>query len=94
MQLVTLTTDFGTQDYYVGALKGALVSRAPEFRLVDISHDIKAFDIVQGAFVVANTWREFPENTIHFIGVNCMYQREYRFVVSRHEGHYFIAPDN
>ena len=93
-QIVTLTTDFGTQDYYVGALKGALVSRAPEFRLVDISHDIKAFDIVQGAFVVANTWREFPENTIHFIGVNCVYQPEYRFVAARHEGHYFIAPDN
>lgn len=94
MQLVTLTTDFGTQDYYVGALKGALLSRAPALPLVDISHDIKPFDIVQGAFVVANIWREFPENTIHLIGVNCVYQPDFRFVALRHEGHFFIAPDN
>jgi S-adenosyl-L-methionine hydrolase (adenosine-forming) len=94
MQVVTLTTDFGTQDYYVGALKGALLSHAPELPLVDISHDVKPFDIVQGAFVVANIWREFPENTIHLIGVNCVYQPDFRFVALRHEGHYFIAPDN
>ncbi len=94
MQLVTLTTDFGTQDYYVGALKGALLSRAPELPLIDISHDVKPFDIVQGAFVVANIWREFPEGTIHLIGVNCVYQPDFRFVALRHEGHYFIAPDN
>ncbi len=94
MRFVTLTTDFGTQDYYVGALKGALLRRAPELPLVDISHDVKPFDIVQGAFVVANTWREFPEDTIHLIGVNCVYQPDFRFVALRHEGHIFIAPDN
>jgi S-adenosyl-L-methionine hydrolase (adenosine-forming) len=94
MQRVTLTTDFGTQDYYVGALKGALLRHAPASAIVDVSHDIKPFDIVQGAFVVANIWREFPENTIHLIGVNCVYQPEFRFVAVRHEGHYFLAPDN
>ena len=94
MQLVTLTTDFGTQDYYVGALKGALLRHAPGLPIVDISHDIKPFDIVQGAFVVANIWREFPENTIHLIGVNCVYHSDFRFVALRHEGHFFIAPDN
>ena len=94
MQFVTLTTDFGTQDYYVGACKGALLARTPTLLLVDISHDIKPFDIVQGAFVVANIWREFPENTIHLIGVNCVYQPNSSFVVARHEGHFFLAPDN
>lgn len=94
MQLVTLTTDFGTQDFYTGALKGALLSRAPGIQLVDISHDIKPFDIVQGAFVVQNVWREFPEGTIHLVGVNCVYQPEFRFVAALHEGHFFIAPDN
>ena len=94
MHLVTLTTDFGVQDYYVGALKGALLRREPALKLVDITHQIKPFDIVQGAFVVANTWHEFPEGTIHLIGVNCVYQPEYRFVAVRHEGHYFLAPDN
>lgn len=94
MQFVTLTTDFGTQDFYVGALKGALLRRAPALRLVDVSHDIAPFDIVRGAFVVANVWREFQEGSIHLIGVNCVYQSEFRFVVARHEGHFFIAPDN
>ncbi len=94
MQFITLTTDFGTQDFYVGALKGALLKRVPTLNLVDISHDIEPFDIVRGAFVLANVWREFPEGTIHLIGVNCVYQPDYRFVVARHEEHYFIAPDN
>lgn len=94
MQLVTLTTDFGTQDFYTGALKGALLSRTPGLSLIDISHDIKPFDIVQGAFVVQNIWPEFPEGTIHLIGVNCVYGQGYRFVAARHNGHFFLAPDN
>lgn len=94
MQFITLTTDFGTQDFYAGALKGALLRQVPALQMVDITHDIPPFDIVRGAFVVANVWREFPEGTIHLIGVNCVYQQDFRFVVARHEGHYFIAPDN
>lgn len=94
MQFVTLTTDFGTQDFYVGALKGALLSRFPAARLVDISHDISPFDIVQAAFVVRNVWPEFPEGSIHLVGVHCVYDQGYRFVAARHQGHYFLAPDN
>lgn len=94
MQLVTLTTDFGTQDFYAGALKGALLSRCPAAYLVDISHDIKPFDIVQGAFVVRNVWPEFPPGSIHLVGVHCVYDQGYRFVAARHAGHYFLAPDN
>lgn len=94
MQFVTLTTDFGSQDFYVGALKGALLRRAPMLRLVDITHKIRSFDIVQGAFTVQNVWREFPEGTIHLVGVNCVYSEDFRFVAARHEGHFFLAPDN
>lgn len=92
--MVTLTTDFGTKDFYVGALKGALLRHVPGVQLVDITHEITPFDIVRAAFVVANVWREFPEGTIHLIGVNCVYQPEYRFVAARVDGHYFVAPDN
>ncbi len=94
MPILTLTTDFGDRDFYAGALKGALLRRAPEVRLVDITHKIKPFDIVQGAFVVQNVWSEFPEGTIHLIGVNCVYDAGYRFVALRREGHFFLAPDN
>jgi len=94
MQFITITTDFGTQDFYVGALKGALFRRMPSLQLVDVSHEIPPFDIVRASFVIANVWREFPEGTIHLIGVNCVYQQDFRFVVARHAGHYFVAPDN
>lgn len=94
MPIVTLTTDFGTQDYYAGALKGALLRRNPDLQLVDISHHIEPFDIVQGAFVVRNTWQEFPEGTIHLIGVHCVYSTGFRFVALRYKGHFFLAPDN
>lgn len=94
MQLVTLTTDFGVQDYYAGALKGALLRCSPTVQLVDISHAIRPFDIVQGAFVVENAYTEFPEGTIHLIGVNCVYDAHYRFLAVRRDGHFFLAPDN
>ncbi len=93
-QFVTLTTDFGTQDFYAGALKGAIIRESPDVQLVDISHHIKPFDIVQGAFVLQNVWPEFPAGTIHLLGVNCVYAEEFRFVAARHAGHFFLAPDN
>jgi len=94
MNIVTLTTDFGTQDFYVGALKGALLHACRDVMLVDISHHITPYDIVQGAYVAKHAWHEFPEGTIHLIGVNCVYDTGYRFVAARRQGHYFLAPDN
>jgi len=94
MPIITLTTDFGAQDFYAGALKGALLGRVADLQLVDISHNIKAFDIVQAAFVVQNIWPEFPEGAIHLIGVNCVYAQNFRFVAARRGGHFFLAPDN
>lgn len=94
MTIVTLTTDFGLQDYYAGALKGALLRFGPAIQLVDISHNIKPFDIVQGAFVIRNAWTEFPPGSIHLIGVNCVYDPKFRFLIARKDGHFFLAPDN
>jgi len=94
MSIVTLTTDFGTQDFYVGALKGALLRLSPDIRLVDISHAVKPYNIVQGAFTLQQAWREFPEGSIHLLGVNCVYGPDFRFVAVRQHGHYFLAPDN
>lgn len=91
---ITLTTDFGTQDYYAGALKGAVLKQCPSAIVVDISHDIKPFDIVQAAFAVRHAYPEFPEGSIHLIGVNCVYASDFRFVAVRQNGHFFLAPDN
>ncbi len=92
--VITLTTDFGDRDYYAGALKGALIRHCPNALIVDISHSIAAYDIVEAAFLVQNTYPEFPEGSIHLIGVNCVYDTDFRFVVVRHKGHFFVAPDN
>lgn len=94
MTIVTLTTDFGTQDYYTGALKGALLRRHPAMQLVDITHSIAPYNIVQASYVVGNAHQEFPEGSIHLIGVNCVYDDGFRFVAGRRNGHYFLAPDN
>jgi S-adenosyl-L-methionine hydrolase (adenosine-forming) len=94
MPIVTLTTDFGEKDWYAAALKGAILKAAPAVQLVDISHQIEPFDIVQAALVLKNSWMEFPDGTIHLLAVNCVYSNQPRFVAVRHDGHYFFAPDN
>lgn len=94
MHIVTLTTDFGLQDYYVPVLKGAMLSRHAELNFVDVSHNIKNHDIVQAAFVLKNTWRSFPEGTIHVASVNNFGGERHRFLVILHHNHYFIGPDN
>jgi S-adenosylmethionine hydrolase len=93
MQIVTLTTDFGLDDYYVALMKGALLRQAANLQIVDISHNIKPFDIVQGAFVLKNAFASFPEGTIHVITVNNS-QEGRAFICLQHAGQYFIGPDN
>ena len=94
MQIVTLTTDFGSQDYYVPVLKGAILSRHRAVNIVDISHQIKHHDIVQAAFVLKNTWSAFPEGTIHVVSVNNLGGERGRFLAFKYEKHIFIGPDN
>jgi S-adenosylmethionine hydrolase len=94
MSIVTLTTDFGTQDFYVGALKGALLRQSPNLVLIDIAHDIKPYNIVEGAFALRQAWPEFPEGSIHLLAVNTVYAQGHRFAAVRYGGHYFLAPDN
>ena len=92
--LLTLTTDFGRDDFHLPRLKGRLLSAAPGLRLVDVSHDIPTYDIVRAAFVFNRVWRHYPEGSIHLLSVYDYYQPRGRFLVACHAGHYFIGPDN
>lgn len=94
MQIVTLTTDLGAHDYALPALKGAILRRDASLLLVDITHAIRDFDIVQAAFILGNAWRSFPEGAVHVVWVNNHYSPDKAYVVIRYEGHYFIGPDN
>ena len=70
MTVVTLTTDFGMQGYYLAALKGTLLKEDPSLQIIDISHRVKPYDIVQGAYVLKNAYHHFPQGTVHLIGID------------------------
>ena len=92
--LITLTTDLGTRDFYVGAVKGALLTAIPDAQLVDISHNIDPQNVLHGAFVLKNSYRHFPADTLHLIGVNTFHDGDSSVLVIQHEGHSFIGHDN
>jgi len=93
-RIVTLTTDLGWKDYYLGSIKGSILSIDPTVNVVDISHDIKTYDIVEAAFVLKNVYPNFPKETIHLINVNSFQNRKPYFLVVKANDQYFIGPDN
>ncbi len=92
--VITLTTDFGTSDHFVGAMKGVIVGIEPQIRVVDITHEIAPYDILDGAFVIAQAWTSFPKGTIHVVVVDPGVGSERRPILAAAGGHFFIAPDN
>jgi S-adenosyl-L-methionine hydrolase (adenosine-forming) len=94
MSIVTLTTDFGEQDYYAAALKGTILSQCQSVLFIDITHQIKGYNIAQAAYMLRFSYRNFPEGTIHIIAVNNFYAPSPTYVAVEHRGHFFIAPDN
>ena len=94
MPIVTLTSDFGLKDFYVGLIKGALLSEDEHLNIVDISHNVNVYDIVQGAFILKNCFAEFPVGTIHIISINNYGTKKPCFLAVRYAGHFFIGPDN
>ena len=70
MQIITLTTDAGLKDHYVASIKASLYRQLPNAILIDISHDIRPFDSSEAAFQLRNCYTDFPDGTIHIIGVD------------------------
>ena len=93
-QLVTFITDFGTRDYYMGMIKGAILCQHRTTEFVDITHNVKSFDIVQAAFILENIYSSYPEGTIHVVSVNNYYSKSRRIIAFEYKGQYFIGPDN
>ena len=94
MAIITLTTDLGTKDYYVGVLKGSILSQCPEVTLVDITHEIPPYDILKAAFTLKNCFLEFPKGTVHLMGVNPEVSQKSTNLAIFHKGHYFVGADN
>lgn len=94
MHIVSLTTDFGLKDYYVGSIKGSILSNGIPVLFADISHEVDNYNIVQAAYILKNAYQSFPEGSIHLVSVHNFYQNKPQFVAFRHNGHYFVGPDN
>lgn len=93
-RIVTLTTDYGADSLYSAALKGAIISRDPSIRIVDISHGIPPFDTNQAAFALRATAGHFPKGTVHLIAMNTTRTEEYRHRVMELAGQYYVALDD
>ena len=81
MAIITLTTDFGHKDHFVGAIKGTILSNLPEASVVDISHSISPFNIQECAYILKNAYRSFPAGTVHIVGVDSEQSEENQHIV-------------
>lgn len=93
-RLITLMTDFGLKDHFVGAMKGIIAGIAPRARVIDITHEIEPFQIAQARYLLSQTYPYFPPRTIHVAVVDPGVGGERRPLLVEAAGQYFIGPDN
>lgn len=94
MSIITLTTDFGLKDHFVGALKGKIISGYQEAQIIDISHDIDLFNVSEASYIVGAAYNSFPKGTVHLIGVDAELTKDNRHLAMQWNDHYFICADN
>jgi S-adenosylmethionine hydrolase len=92
--IITLTTDFGLSDHFVGVMKGVILGIQPTAQLIDISHGVQPYEIADGAFTIAQAYGYFPKKTIHVVVVDPGVGSARRPLLAEMAGQYFVAPDN
>jgi S-adenosylmethionine hydrolase len=92
--IITLLTDFGASDYFVGAMKGVILSLNPDATIVDITHEIPPQDIESGAFTLLSCYRDFPKGTIYVAVVDPGVGSDRRAIIVECADHLFVGPDN
>lgn len=92
--IITLLTDFGLRDTYVGQMKGTLLAQCPDAVLVDLTHEIPPQSVLSGALHLGAAWASFPEQTVHLAVVDPGVGTTRRQLVIHYRGHYFVLPDN
>jgi len=93
-RILTLTTDFGLDDHFVGVMKGVILGIAPSARIVDVCHSVSPFEVIEGAFTIAQAYTYFPPGTVHVVVVDPGVGSSRRPIVARAAGQYFVGPDN
>jgi len=94
MPIITLTTDWGTKDHFLASVKGAIMAHIPQANIIDISHEIAPFNLNEASYILRNSWKEFPEGSIHIVGVNSEASAQYPLIVIKESGQYFIGADS
>ncbi len=94
MGLITFLSDFGYTDHYVAAVKATIYKNAPQIPVLDISHAIEPFNIVHGVYVLKAVFQDFPDGTVHLIGVDSQGARRGRYHAMQFKNHYFLSADN
>lgn len=94
MSIITLTTDYGLKDHFVGALKGKILSSCADATVIDISHDVDPFNIAEASYIINAAYSSFPAGTVHIIGVDAEKNKENQHITILWKGHYFICADN
>ncbi|EJL70469.1 MULTISPECIES: SAM hydrolase/SAM-dependent halogenase family protein [Chryseobacterium] len=94
MPIITLTSDFGNLDYRASAVKGKILSLNPEVNIIDITHDIQAYNLIQTSYIVRNAYKHFPKGTIHILSVDSFFHKSRKNILYKADGSYFLAADN
>tara|TARA_B100000524_G_C23646119_1_gene368520 strand:- start:325 stop:1158 length:834 start_codon:yes stop_codon:yes gene_type:complete len=94
MPLITLITDFGNKDHFIGKMKGEIYSYHYDAKIVEISNDVSPFNIMEAAYILENSYKSFPEKSVHIIDVDSEKTIEKKHIVVFLDNHYFISSDN
>ncbi|MBS7233230.1 SAM-dependent chlorinase/fluorinase [Flavobacterium psychroterrae] len=94
MSIITLTTDYGLKDHFVGSLKGKILSEYSEATIIDISHHIDPFNTAEASYILGASYLSFPKGTVHLIGVDIERNKENQHIAMEWNDHYFICADN
>ena len=94
MSIITLTTDFGTKDYFVSVIKASIYKEIPSANVIDISNSISPFNHSEAAYILKNSYSAFPKKSIHIVGVDSEFSPENKHILMRFDDHYFIGANN
>jgi len=93
MALITFISDFGTTDHYVAAVKATIASKEPNQQVIDISHEIRPFDISHAANILKHVFREFPKGTVHLVAIDSVKDKP-KPIALLYDGHFFVGFDS
>lgn len=94
MPIITLTSDWGQRDYFLGAVKGKILNLLPSATIIDISHGISPFNLKQASFIIRNSYPHFPKGTVHILSILTEKTEKIPHLAVKYDGQFFIGADN